>query len=136
MSLRIYLAARYSRREELLPYAADLTARGHEVVSTWIDGHHETEPGIDATAGTAQRGLWAQEDLEDCLRADWIVSFTEPPRGDSRGGRHVELGIGLGAGKYLVLVGPVEHVFHCLPWIPRYASWAAFLAWLDAGPPA
>jgi hypothetical protein len=133
--VRIYLAARYSRRLELLGYAAELTARGHEVVSSWIDGHHETEPGIDASAPTEQRAGWAAEDLADCLRADCIISFTEPPRGDSRGGRHTEFGIGLARGTGQVLIGPREHVFHCLPEVIVFPDWSAFVGWLDADPP-
>ena len=127
--MRIYLAAGYSRRAELLERAADLEVRGHAIVSTWIDGHHETRPGIDRDATPAEQAAWATEDVVDVLRADWVVSLTEGGR--SRGGRHVEFGIGVAAGKHLVVVGPREHVFHCLPAVAVFPDWPAFLAALD-----
>lgn len=34
--MRIYLAARYSRREELLGYRDDLHAAGHVVTARWV----------------------------------------------------------------------------------------------------
>lgn len=125
----VYLAAAYSRRTELLDYANDLEVRGHTVVSTWIDGHHETRPGIDRDATTEEMAVWATEDVVDVLRADWVVSLTEGGR--SRGGRHVEFGIGIAAGKHLVVVGPSEHVFHRLPAVAVFPDWPAFLRALD-----
>jgi hypothetical protein len=89
---RIYLAARYSRRQEVLDHALELQERGYEITSTWIDGHHETKPGIDETASDELRGVWAAEDWADLQRSSWFVCFTEVPRpgGHNRGGRHVE----------------------------------------------
>jgi hypothetical protein len=128
---RIYLAARYSRRQELLDYALELQERGYEITSTWIDGHHETRPGIDDDATDVERATWAAEDVSDVRRADWLVSFTEQERG--RGGRHVEFGMALAWGQRLVLIGANrEHVFHCLPDVLQFDTWVAFLAWLPA----
>lgn len=131
MSARIYLAARYSRREELLHYGNQLMRMGFEVVSTWIDGHHEV-PGRVVDDGERYhaedieiRG-WATEDLLDVLAADCVISFTEPEGAarQGRGGRHVELGIGLGKGAVCVIVGPREHVFHYLEGVHQFDDWA------------
>ena len=116
----------------MLDRARELVGREHEIVSTWIDGHHETRPGIDDDASPEERAAWAHEDFYDVTRADCVVSFTEPPRGNSRGGRHVEFGIGLGRGKRMVLIGEREHVFHCLPYVEVYPDWDSFLARIDA----
>ena len=43
----VYLAGRYSRREELLGYAAEIDRAGHETCSTWIAGSHELPEGWD-----------------------------------------------------------------------------------------
>ncbi len=45
--MKIYLAARYSRRLELLTYREQLVGMGHEVTSSWLD----TEWGSE-TVGT------------------------------------------------------------------------------------
>jgi nucleoside 2-deoxyribosyltransferase len=129
--VKVYLASRYSRRDEMLAYAADLRAIGHEVTSRWILGLHETPP-----AGTAPDSLehWAwcaQDDLDDIGRADVLVAFTEPEgavAGRARGGRHVELGYALALGKRVIVVGHVENVFCALPGINFYRTWPDALA--------
>ena len=75
--MKIYLAARYGRRAEMLVYAEQLRALGHEITSTWIDGHHETRPNIDAEATDAERAGWALEDVADEVGAEAVVAFTE-----------------------------------------------------------
>ena len=79
------------------------------------------------------RHKFATDDLEDVLAAEVLMAFTEEPRsGNSRGGRHVELGIALGTGRHrIVIVGPRENVFCWLPqvgWYPDVAhlvtAWA------------
>lgn len=123
--MKIYLAARYTRRVELCSYANDLRDLGHEITSRWLNGLHETP---------SNRGLgpvdphdsspWALEDLEDVRAADCVVSFTEPARVEAgRGGRHVEYGFALGLGKRCIVVGHYENVFHCLPGIEFFETW-------------
>ena len=147
MSRTFYLAARYSRREELCAYKSDLEARGHRVPARWLLGEHQVH-GLEAARAVegngpvpaAQAVLFAEDDMEDLLAADVMVNFTEPPRhGATRGGRHIEMGVALGlrrAGYWwhqIYIVGPLENVFHALPEIDgRFDTWAAFLAHLDA----
>lgn len=107
--MKIYLSARYARREELCAYREQLIAAGHECTARWLDGE-----GDDL-------GENAAIDVEDVLRADTLVNFTDEPAEysphpwASRGGRHVEAGIALGAGIPVVIVGPRENIFHHLP---------------------
>lgn len=125
MAVRVYFAARYTRRLEMVAYAADLEVTGFVITSRWLLGDHETP---------ANRGLgpvdphdsmpWALEDIEDVKSADIVISFTEPARVEpGRGGRHVEYGIALGLGKRCIVVGEYENVFHCLPAVEFYATW-------------
>ena len=123
---RIYLAGRYSRREELCEVRDYLTARDHQVVARWLDGNHQlVERGISTEAGDAERARFAREDWEDMAAADWVISFTESPRAaPSRGGRHVEFGGALALRKRCIIVGPRENVFHHLPQVEWFPDWA------------
>lgn len=123
--MRIYLASRYSRFRELQGYRAELESAGHTITSRWINGDHQIDDaGLSTQAKESERIRFAQEDRDDLLGADWVVSFTEAPRSsNSRGGRHVEHGIALALGKRVVVVGHRENVFHCLPEVEFFATW-------------
>ncbi len=117
--MKIYLAARYTRREEMRERAIELEAMGHKVTSRWINGSHGMD---DDNPREAER--FALEDFADLLEAGVVVSFTEAPRsGHSRGGRHVEFGMAVAVGKTTIVVGHRENVFHCLPWVVFYETW-------------
>jgi hypothetical protein len=134
--VKVYLAARYSRRVELLDYAIDLSMIGHSVTSRWLAGNHQIDDaGLSTEAEAEERTRFAEEDLADLLAADCCISFTEPPRStNSRGGRHVEHGIALGRGMRVIVVGPRENVFHCLPRVEHFASWPEAVAELPHAP--
>lgn len=138
MSVKVYLAARYSRHPEMQGYARELEAMGFEITSRWINGSHQVmlngeplgpereamfEP--DHESMEAQRREFAGHDWDDLMAADIVVSFTERPRaaGNSRGGRHVEFGAALAAGKRCIVVGWRENVFHCLPRVEFVTTW-------------
>jgi nucleoside 2-deoxyribosyltransferase len=109
----IYLAARYSRREEIAEFGRQIEPLGYRVTSRWLLGNHQAE-NDELHAGAAAE-QFAREDLEDLAAAEILVAFSETPRTTmSRGGRHVEFGYALAAGHQIVLVGPREHVFCCL----------------------
>lgn len=130
---RVYLAARYSRLEEMNGYAEQLRAEGHEVPARWLTGIHNLEGEARATAKTVETEMvsmplavrrFAEEDLEDLLASDVLVCFTEHPRAKiSRGGRHVEFGVALAFGKRLIVIGPRENVFHTLEEVERFDQW-------------
>lgn len=66
----------------------------------------------------------ARMDLDDVRSASVCIAFTESPgQAQGRGGRHTELGIALAMGLRVILIGPREHVFHCLPDIEQFDTW-------------
>jgi hypothetical protein len=105
-------------------YRTDLLRLGHVCTARWIDQK------LDADSDANMRDR-ATMDLEDLELAGVLVAFTEAPRAmvehGGRGGRHVELGYALSRGKKILLVGPRENVFHYLPGIAAYATWAECL---------
>lgn len=127
--MRIYLAARYSRRLELCGYREQLRSIGHTVDAVWLNGEHqisdhgtpigesgealvEGDDGSTTGRAAALRQKFAREDYRDVIMSDLLIAFTEPPRSNaSRGGRHVELGIALGTMKRVWIVGPRENIF-------------------------
>lgn len=122
---KFYLAARWGRKEEMRAVRDDLVALGFEVTSGWIDSLDNSD---DETGNARPLELCRQDaerDLVDLMRADVVVSFTEPPGiGPMRGGRHVEFGVALGAGKELWVVGFHENIFHALATVRFFESWA------------
>lgn len=147
--MRIYLMARYGRRQEMLNVAADLEALGHTVVSRWIRGDHELQDELlntDPEFRNREGARFAQDDLEDLLSANCAIGFTEEPgarNGRGRGGRHIEAGVALmcahANGLFLggstglvacgptrlILVGHKENVFYCIPHWEHYPDWPA-----------
>ena len=132
--MNAYLAGRYSRRLELCGYAEDLQRAGHTVVSSWLDGHHESQ---DLVGTDDEKATWAIADLLDLRKAHLLIAFTEDPRGiPTRGGRHVELGYALALRdtcEYpsIAIVGPRENVFCCLPYVAQFDTWADALKQIE-----
>lgn len=141
----VYLAARYSRREELAEYAAVLGFAGFSVTSRWLQGQHQIDddgrpigddkeqrfedPDDDAPEIVRLRQRFVMEDLEDVRRSNWMIAFTEEPRkSTSRGGRHVEFGIAIERGIPIVVIGPRENLFHWGPWVTWFPDWLSFVA--------
>ncbi len=127
---RIYLAGSYGRREELCEYAAERRSMGYIVSCRCLTDDHSIEDDQLTKGELLMRTVsrFAEEDLQDLLRADCIISFTEMPKETvSRGGRHVELGFALAQDDKmrLIIVGPRENVFHYLPVIEHYDTWEA-----------
>lgn len=112
--MKIYLAARYSRRDELREYKKQLEEVGIVVTSRWLD---EKEP-LDSQMGQHSDEFYVETatiDLEDIDKADAVIFFSEDPlTGWVRGGRHVEYGYAIGTGKSIAIIGPKENVFHYL----------------------
>ena len=139
--MKIYLAARYSRREELAAYRTELQALGHTVQARWLNGEHqladngapigengeklvEGDHGGNSPEACALRTRFALDDWEDVNAAELVISFTEPPRSKAnRGGRHVEYGIALANKARVIVVGHRENIFHWLPVVEFCATW-------------
>lgn len=142
--MKIYLAARYSRREELARYRKQLEELGHIVQARWLNGAHQltddgtpigdkgealVEDRFQTTEGARLREKFALDDWEDVNAAELVISFTEPPRSKAnRGGRHVEYGIALANRSRVIVVGHRENIFHWLPVVEFYATWDDALA--------
>lgn len=115
---KIYLAARYARREEMEVVADKLSDAGFGITSHWVYG--------------AEEGLTYEDiavmDIDDVTSADVILSFTEPyGTPHVGGGRHVEFGYGLALGKEMAIVGYTENVFHYYPDVRRYDNLEDFI---------
>lgn len=135
--MKVYLAARYSRRLELCEYRRRLEGIGFQVTSRWLNGAHQVDRdglklGVEGeelveTGSTLEaaelRDLFAREDIQDVQAADLMIAFTEQPRSaGTRGGRHVEAGMALAWGKPLVIIGPRENVFYSLRTVNQFDS--------------
>jgi hypothetical protein len=124
---KLYLAARYSRRDEMRKVAAHLHTEGFSVTSRWLfeDKPLNTKLGDDSVLFYADT---AQIDIDDIDRADTIMFFSEDPHvGTPRGGRHVEYGYALGTGKRLVVIGGAENIFHYLPAVLHFPNVQSFI---------
>lgn len=139
--MRIYLAARYSRREELCRYREQIRELGFLVNAVWLDGTHqisdegtsigdnrealvEGDDGSTSLRSAELRQRFANEDFRDVIGCDLLIAFTEPPRSSaSRGGRHVELGIALGLMKRVWIVGPRENIFCWMEDVRQFETW-------------
>ena len=117
--MKVYLAARYHRIDELTSYSNELQNMGHQVTSRWLQGSHQ----VPGSLNDQRWATIAEEDVEDVAAADTVVCFTEADRGGG-GGRHVEFGMGLAWGKRMLVVGEVEHLFHTLPAVEVHRTWS------------
>lgn len=127
--MKLYLAARFARANELDQIAVEALERGHTVTSRWHSGSHG-DPAADVDITHPDMPRYAAEDIADLRAADTVVSFTAG--GGGRGGRHVEFGMGLALGKRLVVVGPREHVFHTLDGVDRHDTFHEALDAIEA----
>jgi hypothetical protein len=110
--MKIYIAARYSRRDEMRVVAQKLEEMGHIVTSTWL---RENNP-LDCHMGDDTQEFYrrhANVDLIDIEEAGAMLFFAEDPKvGVPRGGRHVEFGYALALGLSIFVIGPHENIFH------------------------
>jgi hypothetical protein len=130
---RVYLAARYGRREELLAHAVELAEDGHTVTSRWLLGSQQWDaPTLAAAIALEERretppeaARFAIEDWADLRTSEVLILFAEPPGANAgaRGGRHVEFGMAYALGKRCLVVGGRENVFHLLPGVEHYPTW-------------
>lgn len=128
--MKIYLAARYSRREELCGYRTILEAHGHVVTSHWLNGEHKA---LDAIGTQDDKAQWSFEDIEDIEEAEALFLFTEAADATregsgGRGGKWVEFGYALAMCKTIVIIGPQpSNTFTALPGIDVYPDITTYL---------
>ena len=121
--MKIYIASFFDTRSRIRPYADKLWAKGHEVVSTWLNEVARAE-------GMTTEEFWkklAVKDLAEVNAADLLILDTTDVT--PRGGREVELGFALGRfqSKSVYMVGPVRNIFHTLV-DRRFDSWDGLVA--------
>lgn len=116
--MRVYLAASFSRREEMRQVRKELRDLGVDVQARWLD---ESQPPAQ------EREKWLREnaciDRVDVLAADLLVRFTDDlatkfvPSHLATGSRFVEMGMALSRGIPVVVVGGNQCLFDRLPGI-------------------
>lgn len=142
--MKIYLAARYSKRLELCELKSHIESLGHTITSRWLLGGHQWNGMASAVWSDEQEAAgiippaavrFAQDDIEDIGACDCLIAFPDTPRepSTSRGGMHVELGYALGIGKRIIVCGIRQNVFHLLPEVEFLETKQAVLAALSNG---
>ncbi len=125
--MRVYLAARYDRRNELREYREQLQSNGVIVTSKWLN---ETSP-LDGKLSNEKEEFYvhtANVDLQDIDAADALVFFSEDPLvGVPRGGRHFEMGYAHAKEKPVYVIGVHENVFHYRDRVYHYDTFEKFL---------
>jgi hypothetical protein len=120
--IKVYLASRYARREEMAEYAKRLQKLGFDITSNWVWGKHD----IVGNPGNTKQ--FATMDRADLLRADLVINFAEPKELDyPRGSRHTEFGMAYERGKVCYVVGKfgtdLENIFHSLEGVLVFENW-------------
>jgi len=123
--MRVYLAAQFGRRSELVQYAAQLKEKGWNVTSRWLFEDTSTPTNITlADCAEDYKVRCAVRDIEDINISDILVFFSEVNM-TPRGSRHVEFGYAFGLGKKVMVIGPKENIFHEL--VEQYDTWEEFI---------
>lgn len=117
---QVYIAGKYTARERLKAERETLRASGVEVTSSWMDNHYPVE--ADVSDETARRE--ARMDFREVEACDLLILDTLDE--SNTGGRDVELGMALIAGKQIVRIGPARNVFHKL--LSNFESWSEYHA--------
>lgn len=114
----VYIAGRYSRRQEFVTVAELLKEHGFEIVSQWVFGGED---------GKSLEEI-ARMDYDDCAKAGIVLSYTEDPQVEHRqGARHAEFMQGYILGSACCLIGPREIIFHHLPDVHQYDTLSEFI---------
>lgn len=110
--MKVYMAARYSRKDEIAKYARLFRSQGIEVSSTWFDEPHTPTVQLSDVSEVLLRE-YATRDLAEIDIANAFIFFSESDQTwNRRGGRHVEFGYALASGKRILVIGPIENIFH------------------------
>ena len=129
--LTLYVAADYRRQPEARALLEAAEATGlYEATCRWAtlgepgEGMGGTVPEDQAAFAVAA----AKMDMVDVEAAQVVVQLTTGEL--CRGGRQVELGLALAQGKRVLVVGPLEHVFHHHPLVAQVSDQEHAVTWL------
>lgn len=129
--IKVYLASRFGRQEEIRQHRERLRSLGFVVVSRWLDEEWSSARGQPVTH--QHKTMWAAYDYDDVRSCDVMINFTEPEDNSyGRGGRHVEFGLAMAWNKRLVVVGHRENVFHHLPFVEFCETFEQAVALLES----
>lgn len=130
--MRVYIAAHYSRKAEMIQMAQVLQEHGVDNTATWLTEPHAATTTMRSMPYSALYN-YALRDLEDISRADALVLFSfDSLLPACRGGHNVEMGLALGLGKPVYIIGPHENIFHYLPKVMHFSDVAGLLEVLEA----
>lgn len=111
----VYLAASFSRKDELKGYRDMFTRVGIRVTSSWLD---EVAPAHEHIADQTDdyNAAHAQQNLADMEFSSALVLFSNGTNSVSRGGgRFFEMGYMAALSKPIITVGEPEIIFQYLP---------------------
>jgi nucleoside 2-deoxyribosyltransferase len=121
--LAVYLAARFSRKDEIKEKAKELEAMGIHVTSRWLEESAVPNSNLNDASDEYLLNV-ALIDIQDIDSADLLILFTEDPKeAFVRGGRHFESGYAYGTKKPVLTLGPRENVFHYLENVINVENW-------------
>lgn len=130
--MKLYLAASWSRKDEIKAYAEQLNLLPNVIVKArWL--FEPVPEGIDFKDFAQER---AKTDVEDVRYADALVRFTDDLSGEyvppslATGGRMFEMGLAYALGKTVIAVGGVQPIFDYLPEIIHVANFEELCKWL------
>lgn len=138
--MKIYLAAAWSRQQEIREFAPELEAQGHEITSRWL--YEKPAPvGQDRERHLRETAFI---DIEDVRRADILVRFTDEITqlgydsntpiarvGLVSGARMFEFGLAWSEGIPVVVVGGIQNVFDRLPNVVHLPDKEALLKFMS-----
>lgn len=128
--MRVYLAAGFSRKNEIAEKSQELENLGIKVTSTWPWENAAPNSTLDEV-GDDYLIFNGRKDLNEILAADALILFTQSPlKPFCRGGRMHEAGFAMGLGKTLLICGPKENIFHYLPEVNQFDTWEQLKATL------
>jgi nucleoside 2-deoxyribosyltransferase len=132
--MRVYLAAGFSRKNEIAEKSQELENLGIKIVSTWTNDSEELDDKIydcQSSEDFCTLSELARKDENEIKRCDALVLFTQSPKIPFyRGGRMDEAGFARALGKTILVCGPRENLFHYLPEINQFNTWEELKATL------
>jgi hypothetical protein len=123
IKIKIYIAAAWSRRDEMAQIAEELKAMniGLEITSRWL--HEPTIHGSKIKRGDGFRRRRAMEDVVDVRKANVLIRFSDDLSGKfvpaklATGSRMFEMGLAYERGMKVIVVGGFQPIFDYLPGI-------------------
>lgn len=133
--MKVYLAAAYSRRQEMKQLATELSGIGVEVTGHWFD---KPEGVTDTTVTNKYLIDCAIADIRAIREADYFVRFPNDLHGSTyvrsdlaTAGKDFETGYAFALGKPIFVVGGKQNIFDRLPNMVHVKDEAALLRALN-----